>query len=149
MPESFPDSLKAAVTGLGAKVIKVGSARQLLEKVRSTGELGSSIIEQSLVIDTSNGPVLITGCAHPGIVNILNEAGGKGSRRILLVLGGFHLLQTEPAGIREIIGEFRKAGVKKVGPTYCTGDDAIAMFLEAWGGDFVNSGCGAVISLDK
>jgi len=36
-------------------------------------------------------------------------------------------------------------GVRRVAPSHCTGDQAIAHFREQWGEDFVRSGCGAFI----
>ena len=149
MPESFPDSFQASVGTLGADVIPVGGPLKIFDIVHTTGEMGSSIIEQSLILDTSKGLVVITGCAHPGIVDIVKKAGQLLDKEIYLVIGGFHLNQMTAEQVREIIREFKELGVKKVGPTHCTGDQAIALFRQAWGDDYVESGCGAVIELPR
>jgi len=73
-PGSFPKSFKDQVRSLGAKVEEVHEAKELLTGVHTTGELGSVIKEQSLVITTSKGLVIITGCAYPGVVNIIRVA---------------------------------------------------------------------------
>ncbi len=54
----------------------------------STGALGTFIKEQSLVINTQKGNIIVTGCAHPGLENIIEEARQLGT--IYGVVGGFH-----------------------------------------------------------
>ncbi|HUU27717.1 MAG TPA: MBL fold metallo-hydrolase [archaeon] len=149
MPESFPDSFQERVKSLGAKVELVDGPLKIFKGVHSTGEMGTSIIEQSLILDTSQGLVIVNGCSHPGIVDIVKKAKKIRGKEIYFVLGGFHLGQTPEAEIREIIREFKELGVKKVGATHCTGDQAIAMFRKAWGDNYVDCGCGAVIGLDR
>ncbi len=56
--------------------------------VHSTGALGTFIKEQSLVINTQKGNIIVTGCAHPGLENIIEEAEQLGT--IYGVVGGFH-----------------------------------------------------------
>ncbi|MHC1611265.1 MAG: MBL fold metallo-hydrolase, partial [Candidatus Methanospirareceae archaeon] len=54
----------------------------------TTGELGRGIREQSLVLDAEEGVVVLTGCAHPGLENILDAATMFGE--LYGVIGGFH-----------------------------------------------------------
>ena len=56
--------------------------------IYSTGTLGVLLKEQSLVVKTEKGNIVITGCAHPGLERILQAARKLG--RIYGVLGGFH-----------------------------------------------------------
>ena len=56
--------------------------------VHSTGALGTFIKEQSLVVNTEKGNLVITGCAHPGLGKIIDKANQLG--KIYGVLGGFH-----------------------------------------------------------
>jgi len=56
--------------------------------VHSTGALGKLIKEQSLVVKTEKGNLVITGCAHPGLAKIIDKAAQLGE--IYGVLGGFH-----------------------------------------------------------
>lgn len=56
--------------------------------VYSTGALGKLIKEQSLVVNTEKGNLVITGCAHPGLGKIINEAKQLGE--IYGLIGGFH-----------------------------------------------------------
>jgi 7,8-dihydropterin-6-yl-methyl-4-(beta-D-ribofuranosyl)aminobenzene 5'-phosphate synthase len=118
-----------------------------MEGVYSTGELGSGIIEQSLVLDTRQGLVVITGCAHPGIVSMVRRALELYRDQIYLVLGGFHLGGKSPGELEGIIAEVRQLGVKKVAPCHCTGEQAMSMFAQEWGDDFIVNGAGRVIQI--
>jgi 7,8-dihydropterin-6-yl-methyl-4-(beta-D-ribofuranosyl)aminobenzene 5'-phosphate synthase len=58
----------------------------------SSGEFSSPIPEQALVLNTRLGLVVMTGCSHPGIVEMLKEIKSKFNKNIYTVFGGFHLL---------------------------------------------------------
>ena len=91
--------------------------------------------------------MVVTGCAHPGIVSILERTKIVGKQNIWMVLGGFHLYETAPADVAKIIGRFKELGVQRVGATHCTGDAAIEMFRKAFGPNFVEMGVGRTIDL--
>jgi 7,8-dihydropterin-6-yl-methyl-4-(beta-D-ribofuranosyl)aminobenzene 5'-phosphate synthase len=117
----------------------------IIEGVHSTGELGTGIIEQSLVLETSKGLVVITGCAHPGIVNIVRRAKELYDHEIYLAMGGFHLGGKSRGELRNIIAELRQLEVRKVAPRHCTGEQATNMFAGEWGDNFIINGVGKVI----
>ena len=80
LPESF-------MTGIAARrVTRVGDSLEISPGVYSTGELSG--IEQSLVLATGKEPVVLVGCAHSGLGNILRAAAEFGEVRG--VIGGFH-----------------------------------------------------------
>ncbi len=147
LPESFPASFRQEIQDYGAHVKTVGTPRRLFAQVYSTGEMGKLIKEQSLILETPKGLAIITGCAHPGIVQIVEKAKGLLKKDIYIVIGGFHLMGTSTTRIREIIQELKDLGVEKVAPSHCTGEKAIGLFKKGWGKNFVEAGCGAVISL--
>jgi len=68
---------------------------------------------------------------------------------IYMVVGGFHLRHQSDEVVGEIIERFRKLGVKKCGPTHCTGDQQIERFKKAYGEDFVSMGVGKVLCFEK
>ena len=82
-----------------------------------------------------------------GIVPIARMPSELSSGPIYLLLGGFHLLHTSEEGVREVIRQLKELGVRKVAPSHCTGEKAVALFRESWGEDFIEAGCGAVVSL--
>ncbi len=130
----------------GIKTIKrIEKPTEICRNAFLTGEMGTRIKEQSLIINTKKGLVIVTGCSHQGIVEILKEAKRILNKDIYLVLGGFHLLEHSDAAMAEIIKEFQKLGVQKCGATHCTGDKQIQMFKEAYGKDFINMGTGRIL----
>jgi len=146
-PESFSQSFKKKVKAAHARPIQVTEPTEFSPGLLSTGELGTTIKEQSLIISTGSGPVLITGCAHPGIVEIARTATDLAQEPLRLVLGGFHLGETTPDKVREVGAALRDLRVKQVGPCHCTGERAIAILQKTFGEDSLEVMAGTQISL--
>ena len=129
-------------------VREAGPGEELLPGIFTTGTMedpGVGIPEQSLVIPTDSGLVIVTGCAHQGIVAIVRRAIELHGGPVRLVVGGFHLGAKSDAEVQAIIAELRELGVRAVSATHCTGEKAIAAFADAYGADFVPAGVGAVL----
>ena len=148
LPKSFPKGFKDGVKEYGVKIVEVQGPLKICQGVYSTGELGTWIKEQSLIIHTEKGLVVITGCAHPGIVKIVDKAKDLLKDDVLLVMGGFHLGGESKSEIENIIYSFRKLGVSYVGPCHCSGDAARQLFKEEYGENFMNVGVGRVITMN-
>jgi 7,8-dihydropterin-6-yl-methyl-4-(beta-D-ribofuranosyl)aminobenzene 5'-phosphate synthase len=148
LPPSFSASFKNQV-GRRTEVIEVTPGLSITEGMFTTGEMGRSIPEQALIIQTDQGLVVITGCAHPGIVEIVEQAREMFDRPVRLVLGGFHLGGKSKAEIDAILTDFRRLQVEQVAPCHCTGDQAIAMFAAEYGQDFIQAGVGKTIVLSE
>ena len=101
-------------------------------------------VEQFLVLDTTEGLVVVTGCAHPGIVEIVKKARLIFFKDVYLVLGGFHLLDLSDSKIQEKIQQLKDLGVRRVGASHCTGDKAIELFKQEFGDNFVKIGVGRI-----
>jgi 7,8-dihydropterin-6-yl-methyl-4-(beta-D-ribofuranosyl)aminobenzene 5'-phosphate synthase len=147
MPRSFPEAFRRSVEQQGTRVEVVSGPRRLLANFYSLGEMGDGMIEQALIVDTASGLVVITGCAHPGIVNIARAARMYLGKDIYLLMGGFHLLGRSPQQNRATVEALRQLAVRKVAPSHCTGDAAIGLFREKWANDFIEGGCGAIIEV--
>jgi 7,8-dihydropterin-6-yl-methyl-4-(beta-D-ribofuranosyl)aminobenzene 5'-phosphate synthase len=145
LPKSFLKTLKEKVAGCGAKMFEVERSLEVCENVYSTGELGALRKEQALVIKTDKGLVVITGCAHPGIVKIVKAAKELLGDKVFLVMGGFHLEWSTRGKIKRIISAFKDLGVRYVGPCHCSGHKARAMFEEHFGENYIEVGAGRVI----
>ena len=59
---------------IGAKFVEISVPRKISDFVYTTGELYGPPEEQALIIDSKKGLIIITGCAHPGIVNIVKKS---------------------------------------------------------------------------
>ncbi len=147
LPNSTPLEYMEKLEDAGVMVLWKKDFSQICKDAYLTGELGDNIREQSLILDTENGLVVITGCSHPGIVHIVRTVSNLFRKDIYMVLGGFHLLQHSKEHIREIIKEVKDLGVQKCGPTHCTGDEAIQLFKSSFGDDFIQLGTGQIIDM--
>jgi len=147
MPFSTPNSDIKKIKESGAKVVQDKNPRDIGYDWYLSGEMGSEIKEQALIMDTPKGLVVITGCAHPGISEIVSRVKEIHKKDIYLVLGGFHLSRHSEAQIEEIIQDFKDMGVRNVAPTHCTGDKAIEMFQKAYGDHFIKAGVGKEIEI--
>ena len=147
LPASFPASFKQPITATGAQVRALDQPEKLFDKVYTTGVSGSWIKEQSLVIDTPKGLVIVTGCAHPGVVRIVRRTKNWLRQEVYLLMGGFHLGGQPLGELPRVAAELQKLGVHKVAPSHCTGEAARKLFRERWGRNFIDSGVGAVIEL--
>lgn len=142
LPKYLPESIKEDVRESGAELLEIHEPTAICENAYSTGELGRWIIEQSLIIDTEKGLVLVTGCAHPGVVDIVRTAKMQIKKDVYLVLGGFHLCWMNPFQIKEIVEGVKKEGVTMVAPCHCSGDQARSLFEKAYEDNFILVGVG-------
>jgi 7,8-dihydropterin-6-yl-methyl-4-(beta-D-ribofuranosyl)aminobenzene 5'-phosphate synthase len=147
---SFPRRFKADVRSLTTLVEVVGPV-EIRPGVHTTGEVGSHLVEQALAVETAYGLIVVTGCAHPGVVKMVRRAkesvGSGVAADVSIVIGGFHLGGAGRRQIRRIIADFRDLRVRKVAPCHCTGNRAMRMFAEEYGSDFVKVGVGRVITV--
>jgi 7,8-dihydropterin-6-yl-methyl-4-(beta-D-ribofuranosyl)aminobenzene 5'-phosphate synthase len=144
---AFPDDLNASLAAGAAETTLITTAREIFPGVHTTGAMGRRIPEQALLLDTAKGLVVLTGCAHPGILEIVRRARQTFHRDIYLVIGGFHLPGHSDEEIRAIIAEFQELGVARIAPTHCTGERGLELFREAWGDNYIDAGCGNQIVL--
>lgn len=110
---------------------------------------GFRLYEQALILQTQKGLVIITGCAHPGIVHLLETAQRRLDQPIHLVLGGFHLFDAKQNQIDEIISKFKELQVQIAAPCHCSGDLAIEQFRQAFQNKFYKIGTGTILTLDQ
>ena len=144
---SFSSEIKESIKSYGNEVIEVKEFSHLASGFYSTGELGSYPKEQSLIVDTVNGLVVVVGCSHPGIVNIVKTVKNKFEKKIHLVLGGFHLLDASEEELRIIAEKLREMDVKKIAPCHCSGELTKEIFSEVYGNDFLDVGAGSIVKI--
>ena len=124
-------------------------AYEVLPGFWSTGTLPGPAPEQALAVETPSGLVIVTGCSHPGVVNLVSAAvKQRKAQKVRFLIGGFHMLQQSTEQIAATIAELKKLGVERIAATHCTGERAIGMFREAWGARFEEAGAGKRIALE-
>ncbi len=146
-PQSFPPDFSRTVTQVGAEYVEVGESTQICEHAFSTGELGKAIKEQALIVETGQGLVVITGCAHPGVVNMVRRAKQVLDKEVYLVMGGFHMSGFSNTQVNQVIRDFQQLGVQKAAPCHCSGDRTRQMFEDAYGDDFIRVGVGKKLTI--
>ena len=147
LPKSFPKGFKDEVGLMGAGVEEVRGSVMIHPGVHTTGELGGSIKEQSLVLKTCHGLVIITGCAHPGIVEIVDHARKLFKENIYLLIGGFHLTGRSPNEIMEIAKKLDELKVERIAPCHCSGDSARDLFSHHFGDNYIECGAGLALEI--
>ena len=135
-PPLVATPFKPAVEAMGARSVAVSPGQRLAEHLYTTGEMGRAIGEQALILQAELGLVVITGCAHPGIVEMVAEAKRLMGADIELVFGGFHLGGQSRGRLGAIAHAFQELGVRRAGPCHCSGDEARAVFAEIYGDDY-------------
>lgn len=103
----------------------------------TTGMIEDQTYEHALIVPTSEGLVVVTGCAHPGILEIVKRAKELMKQDVYFVMGGFHLIRTDSLQVKTIAQELRKL-TKYVGPCHCTGKEACAVIKDIFKDDYID-----------
>jgi 7,8-dihydropterin-6-yl-methyl-4-(beta-D-ribofuranosyl)aminobenzene 5'-phosphate synthase len=147
VPRTFPWLLLRYGTAQLNKIKVVRSFERIAPNTYSLVLRGGWwLYEQALVLKTPQGLGIITGCAHPGIVNILTEAQRLLQTQISFVLGGFHNCFSSPERTKDVVKQFQELRVQKVAPCHCSGDHLIRQFQEAYGPNFFKVGTGSMLT---
>lgn len=148
IPCSFSESFKKKLVEFGLEPLLVKEPVKLCTNLYSSGEFSGPIPEQALILNTKQGLVVMTGCSHPGIVEMLKEIKSTFNKDIYMVFGGFHLLEKSDNEMNKIIDDIKALGVVKCGATHCTGVKQTKMIKEAFGSNFFELGVGNNIVLN-
>ncbi|MFP4326223.1 MAG: MBL fold metallo-hydrolase [Desulfonatronovibrio sp.] len=104
--------------------------------------------DQALWIDTDQGLVVCSGCAHSGIINTLNCIKNiTGKTRIRCVVGGFHLMGAGISRVQKTVNELENISPELIAPCHCTGDEACVLMKKRLGNRFVDCMAGTEIVL--
>jgi len=139
----FGKEFKERVKKSGGELFEADKFKEIAPSIYTTGEIpgayhGKYMAEQAIVLETNKGLTVITGCAHPGILKMVEKVKAKFSDEpIYFVLGGFHLMESDKRAIEIVSESFKKMGILKAGPTHCSGDTAENIFKACYEGNFV------------
>jgi 7,8-dihydropterin-6-yl-methyl-4-(beta-D-ribofuranosyl)aminobenzene 5'-phosphate synthase len=103
--------------------------------------------ELSLAIRTPDGVLLIVGCSHPGIENIVRES-LRLDDRVRVIFGGLHLVNTQDQEIDRIATALHdQMHVEHIAPGHCTGEPAFATLQRVFGTQYMYAGLGTATEL--
>ena len=151
MPRAVSGLFREHAALLGAKVTVVDGPVEIVKGLHSTGEMGGESLpadkhEQALVFEGEAGAVVLTGCAHPAIVDIVKRANTIVPGNIDTVVGGFHLKDSGADVAAAVIDGLRALGIRRIGPSHCTGDNHTDAFRRIWGDGLVGFDAGTTIT---
>ncbi|MFP4642085.1 MAG: MBL fold metallo-hydrolase [Dehalococcoidia bacterium] len=79
----------------------------------------------SMAIKTQLGLVIILGCSHRGLINIIRRFQKiTGERRVFCIVGGTHLITASPEHLNKTVDALRQMEVQRIGASHCTGFQA-------------------------
>ncbi len=137
----------------GGELIELEDWLDLDQNLFLTGALAgihqnNIIQEQALVIRTGKGLSIITGCAHPGIVKIIEVVKMRfDDQPLQAVLGGFHLHAASDGAIHRIVRRFKELGVSAAGPAHCSGRSAQKIFQDSYDAHYLSIGAGTIVEV--
>lgn len=159
------------LTGLGATFSYSDSFREVMPGVFLTGEVprrtefeeGDAGLfcdlagccrdhvadDQSLVMVTAKGLLLLLGCCHAGVVNTIEHAREKtGIKELYGIVGGCHLGFSSQAQVDGTVKALKRYGLKKICPGHCTGFHAAARLAAEFPGGFKPMQVGYVLETE-
>jgi 7,8-dihydropterin-6-yl-methyl-4-(beta-D-ribofuranosyl)aminobenzene 5'-phosphate synthase len=144
---------KEDIESLGLRVIEVSETIQIIPGGYLTGKIDRVTdyekVPPNLLIKRGDNPeqddfhgeqalffyvrgrglVLVSGCAHTGIVNTVRQARKvSGIEKIHAILGGFHLVNAKPEVIQKTVADIKSMRPDFIVPTHCTGFEAVVAF---------------------
>lgn len=152
---------KEDIEALGLKVVEVKHPVQIIPGVYFTGNIERVTtyekVPPSLLIKRGEKPepddfrgeqaiffkvkgrglVVLSGCAHAGIVNTVKHAQKVASAdKVHAVMGGFHLINAKPEVIQNTVADIKALKPDYIVPTHCTGFEAISTFAREMPAEF-------------
>jgi 7,8-dihydropterin-6-yl-methyl-4-(beta-D-ribofuranosyl)aminobenzene 5'-phosphate synthase len=103
--------------------------------------------ELTLAIKTPDGLLLVDGCSHAGIEEILQAASSVDSH-IHIIFGGLHLVTTPDEQIDKLVDNLKtKWKLEKIAPGHCTGEPAFHRLQKVFAENYLFAGVGTQIEL--
>lgn len=118
-------------------------------------ERGGEVIEDdfiddiSVIVSLDEGEVLLTGCAHAGLVNIVDRAIDVVGHCPRAIAGGTHLRDETQERIARVADELTARGVEQIVPLHCSGDRGAELMETHFAGETLRAGVGDTIVADE
>ena len=104
--------------------------------------------DQTLVVTTEKGLVIILGCSHSGIINIINHIIGKtGQSHIRTIIGGTHLGPASEETKEKTIQALKQFDIEKIGVSHCTGLETSVRLSQEFGDRFFFCNVGTEVEI--
>jgi 7,8-dihydropterin-6-yl-methyl-4-(beta-D-ribofuranosyl)aminobenzene 5'-phosphate synthase len=147
-----PQAFSSGSPWVEAKVVSVDSLTEVApgifliptaSNIKGTLELR----ELSLAINTPLGLVVVVGCSHPGVEEILSAASAV-NPHVYMLLGGLHLVKTPNAEIDRLASALHnKWKIDRIAPGHCTGEPAFAKLKQVFDDSYLYAGLGSRVDI--
>jgi len=147
-----PEIMKLGTVFSGANIQLIDKTTELVPGITLIALVSDApgtkeLKELSLAINTVDGIVLVVGCSHPGIENIVAEA-AKINPHIHFIAGGFHLVAAQDPAIEKIATTLHDIyKVDYIAPGHCTGEPTFAVLQKRFGDHYLYAGLGTTLDL--
>ncbi|HNB81232.1 MAG TPA: hypothetical protein PLP34_06455 [Chitinophagaceae bacterium] len=106
----------------------------------------SGLSELSVSMNTPKGEVVLVGCSHTGVEQIVSETKKYTQYPIEMVYGGFHMLPFNREQTTGLADQLKNTlEVHKVAPAHCTGHLASKILKDLYGDNYIYAGLGETI----
>ena len=121
---------------------------RLFSQINGKTEPDLFLDDQSLIMESEKGLILILGCAHSGMINIINHVINKtGKSNFYGILGGTHLDFLTPEQLEESINVLNQLKIERIGVSHCTGMRAACRLLLEFGDRYFYGCVGSVLEV--
>jgi 7,8-dihydropterin-6-yl-methyl-4-(beta-D-ribofuranosyl)aminobenzene 5'-phosphate synthase len=123
------------------------------QNIKHYGASGELIVDpvrddQSVVIDTPDGLIIVLGCSHAGLINILTHICEKTHKtRIHTLFGGTHLGPVSTDQVEKTISALHQFDIERIGVSHCTGQKVSARMAHEFGDRFMFCNVGTVVEV--
>lgn len=100
-----------------------------------------------LALDTADGIIVIAGCSHPGIINILKTIEKRSGKKIRGIIGGTHLVEADEKRLKKTIADLKEMNIDFIAVSHCTGEENLEKIKEVFGEKFVFNCTGNIIKI--
>ena len=168
----MPETSRAVLAASAARIVETRTCTEVVPGLFVTGEIprhtayedvgGRFFLDEACVhadpvrddqavfFDTSQGLVVLLGCAHAGVVNTLDYIQSLVPRRpFRAVLGGMHLLNASPERLNSTVKTLCRLNIPLLVPAHCTGGVAVARLWENFPGHCALPGVGSQFEFDR
>lgn len=122
------------ITDIPEEFPKPGGDQRL--KVQRGGKRMMDTFDHEIVtvLESDNGLIILTGCGHNGVLNMIAAARkALPDKPILAVIGGFHMLKEKESNVRKAGEELLAMGIPAIYTGHCTGGDSVIVLEEVLG----------------
>ena len=147
-----PETIRHGTPWPGAKFVWTKETTQVAQDVWLVAVVSDvpgtrEMRELSLALRTPRGLVLVAGCSHPGIENIV-AASRTVQDRVHCIFGGLHLVLTQEQELRRVATALRDEWrVERIAPGHCTGEPGFLALRDLFGAQYIYAGLGDSVDI--